>query len=77
MLTEQPAVADVRVLGAVGVVEMAEPIDVPALTKHTLSNGVWVRPFGKLLYTMPPFISTPGQIDQITHAITRAVFEVD
>ena len=77
LLTEQPAVADVRVLGAVGVVEMAEPIDVPALTKHTLSNGVWVRPFGKLLYTMPPFISTPGQIDQITHAITRAVFEVD
>lgn len=77
LLCEQPGVADVRVIGAVGVVEMDEPIDVPALTKHTLANGVWVRPFGRLLYTMPPYIATPDQVDQITHAITRAVFEVE
>lgn len=77
LLNERPAVEDVRVIGAVGVVEMDEPINVPELTKHTLGNGVWVRPFGKLLYTMPPYIATAEQIDQITHAITRAVFEVE
>lgn len=77
LLNEQPGVEDVRVLGAVGVVELTDPIDVPALTKHTLELGVWVRPFGKLLYTMPPYISTPEHVDQITNAITRAVMEVD
>lgn len=72
-LADRPGVADVRVIGAVGVVEMTDVIDVPALTRRTLDHGVWVRPFGKLLYTMPPYIATPDHVDQITSAITAAI----
>jgi adenosylmethionine-8-amino-7-oxononanoate aminotransferase len=62
-------VADVRVLGAIGVVEMAEPVDVPLATRVALEHGVWLRPFRDLVYVMPPFICTPGEIAQITSAM--------
>ncbi|WP_336249898.1 adenosylmethionine--8-amino-7-oxononanoate transaminase [Stomatohabitans albus] len=67
------AVADVRILGAVGVVELHHPIDVPRLTATALDAGVWVRPFGKLLYTMPPYIAQTHHIDTITAAMAIAV----
>lgn len=64
-----PAVADVRVCGAIGVIETRQPVDVPTVTRVALDNGVWLRPFRNLIYAMPPFICTPAEVDQITSAM--------
>ena len=70
---ELAAVADVRVLGAVGVVELDRPVDVRAVTEAALEAGVWVRPFRNLVYTMPPFVSTADDLATITSGIVGAV----
>jgi adenosylmethionine---8-amino-7-oxononanoate aminotransferase len=62
-------VADVRVLGAIGVIEMAEPVDLPVATAAAMRNGIWLRPFRNLVYAMPPYICTPDEIGQITSAM--------
>jgi adenosylmethionine---8-amino-7-oxononanoate aminotransferase len=64
-----PGVADVRVLGAIGVVEMAEPVDMPVATAAALEHGIWLRPFRNLVYAMPPYICTPAEIGRITSAM--------
>ena len=64
-----PGVADVRVLGAIGVIEMADPVDVPAATTAALEHGIWLRPFRNLVYAMPPYICTRDEIGQITSAM--------
>ncbi|HEY6798662.1 MAG TPA: adenosylmethionine--8-amino-7-oxononanoate transaminase [Kineosporiaceae bacterium] len=74
-LVGHPAVADVRVLGAVGVVQTRRPVDVPAVTAVALRHGVWVRPFRDLIYTMPPYLCTRDDVDTITRAIRAAVQE--
>ncbi len=61
-----PGVKDVRVLGAIGVIEMAEPVDMVAVTAQVVDAGVWLRPFGRLLYTMPPYVTSPDDLAQIT-----------
>ncbi|WP_026161433.1 adenosylmethionine--8-amino-7-oxononanoate transaminase [Corynebacterium ciconiae] len=71
-LDRQPGVADVRVLGAIAVVEMDTAVDMEATTAAALAEGVWLRPFGRLIYAMPPFVSTTEQIDTITRALRSA-----
>jgi adenosylmethionine-8-amino-7-oxononanoate aminotransferase len=70
------SVADVRVLGAVGVVQLRSPVDVVAVTRAALERGVWLRPFRDLVYTMPPFICDSAEIATIGAAICAAVAEV-
>jgi len=67
-----PGVADVRVLGAIGVVQLDHPVDVPAATAAALAEGVWLRPFRDLVYTMPPFVSEPEEVAAITRAVVAA-----
>ena len=64
---------DVRVLGAVGVVQLTGPVDVIRVTRAALEHGVWVRPFRDLVYTMPPYVSSDDDVAQICDAITKAV----
>ena len=68
-----PAVRDVRVLGAIGVVETREPVAVERVQEILVDHGVWLRPFANLCYTMPPFIATESEIEKITTAIYAAL----
>ncbi len=68
-------VADVRVLGAIGVVELDAPVDMRVVQPAFVEAGVWIRPFGKLVYTMPPYVIDPADLSCITQAITRVVRE--
>ncbi len=68
-----PGVADVRTLGAVGVVQLDRTVDVAAATDAALAAGVWVRPFRDLVYTMPPYVSTDADVAAITGGISAAV----
>jgi adenosylmethionine---8-amino-7-oxononanoate aminotransferase len=68
----RPGVKDVRVLGAVGVVHLEGPVDVPRATATALEHGVWVRPFRDLIYTMPPYVCTDDEIARICAAIVAA-----
>ncbi len=64
-----PGVADVRVCGAIGVIEMHRPVDMRVATAVALEHDVWLRPFRTLIYVMPPFICTPEEVDLITSAM--------
>lgn len=64
-----PAVVDVRVLGAIGVIETREPVDLAVATPIALDHGVWLRPFRNLIYAMPPFVCTPAEVAQICAAM--------
>jgi len=70
------SVRDVRVIGAVGVVELDRPVDVTAVTRAGLEHGVWLRPFRNLVYTMPPYLSSASEVETIGVGITAAVAEV-
>ncbi|MCB1801838.1 MAG: adenosylmethionine--8-amino-7-oxononanoate transaminase [Gammaproteobacteria bacterium] len=66
-------VADVRVLGAIGVVELTRPVDMATVQPMFVDNGVWVRPFGRLVYLMPPYVISDADLDALTAAVTRVV----
>ncbi len=68
---ESAAVADVRALGAIGVVEMKRPIDTRRVTAQLIEAGVWLRPFGRLLYLMPPYVMGPDDLSRVTAAMVE------
>jgi adenosylmethionine---8-amino-7-oxononanoate aminotransferase len=70
---ELPGVADVRVLGAIGVVQLEREVDVAAATAAALRRGVWLRPFRDLIYTMPPYVIDPDDLASVTAAMLDAV----
>jgi adenosylmethionine-8-amino-7-oxononanoate aminotransferase len=67
-----PGVRDVRVLGAIGVIETVDEVDVAAVQELVMRHGVWLRPFRNLIYTMPPYVTDPSDLDQITTAMVAA-----
>jgi adenosylmethionine-8-amino-7-oxononanoate aminotransferase len=67
-----PGVSDVRVLGAIGVIETEHPVDTSKIQDIVMEYGVWLRPFGHLLYTMPPYTTGPDDLARITEAMTAA-----
>jgi adenosylmethionine-8-amino-7-oxononanoate aminotransferase len=68
-------VVDVRVKGAIGVVEFAEPVAVGALSQRFAELGVWIRPMGKVIYLTPPYVITDGELEKLTRAV-RTVLDV-
>ena len=70
------AVGDVRVLGAIGVVETRAAIDLPALTARFVEAGVWLRPFGRLVYLMPPYVISPEDLSMLTATITCVLSDI-
>lgn len=72
-LAGDPRVAEVRALGAIGVVELHDPVDMAAATAAAVAEGVWLRPFGRLIYAMPMYISDDAEIARICRAMAAAV----
>ncbi len=71
-----PVVADVRNIGAIGVVETKTPVKMPEIQERFVESGVWIRPFGNLVYIMPPYIIKPDELSKLTGVICRVMKEL-
>jgi adenosylmethionine-8-amino-7-oxononanoate aminotransferase len=69
---ELPGVADVRVLGAIGVVQLERDVDIAAATDAAVAQGVWLRPFRDLIYTMPPYVTSEQDVARVAAAVVAA-----
>ncbi|EJV0609201.1 adenosylmethionine--8-amino-7-oxononanoate transaminase [Vibrio parahaemolyticus] len=76
-LEEYDLVKNTRWLGAIGVVETHRPVNMETIQALFVEHGVWIRPFGKLIYMMPPFISKPEDIEKLINAIDAALQRKD
>ena len=72
-LKNHQSILDVRILGAIGVVEFNEDLDMKKTQEELIESGVWLRPYGKLLYTMPPFVISDEELLAITQAMRKIV----
>jgi len=70
---ELESVAEVRILGAIGVVEMKQPVDLAQIQPLLVDQGVWVRPFGRLIYLMPPYILDPEGVSRLTQGVIKVI----
>jgi adenosylmethionine-8-amino-7-oxononanoate aminotransferase len=61
--------SEVRVLGAIGVIELDRPVDIAAATRTAVEHGVWLRPFRNLVYAMPPYVTRDEDVDRICRAM--------
>ncbi len=71
-IAELPGVSDVRVLGAIGVVQMERPVDIAAATAAAVAQGVWLRPFRDLIYAMPPYVIGQPDLERVAAAMSAA-----
>ena len=72
-LADLDHVQDVRVLGAIGVVELKHPVNMQSLQQQFVERGIWVRPFGKLVYVMPPYIIRRDELDYLLTQLVEVV----
>ena len=68
-----PSVKEVRTLGAIGVIELHEPVNMVEIQPQFVERGVWVRPFGKLVYAMPPYVINTDDVATLTGAMVDVV----
>ncbi|MEZ9355210.1 adenosylmethionine--8-amino-7-oxononanoate transaminase [Vibrio breoganii] len=73
MLSNYELVKETRYLGAIGVVETHKPVNMEKIQAHFVEQGVWIRPFGRLIYIMPPYIIKPNELQRLIEAIESAV----